>query len=326
MKIVKPSHVHLTHDCTPYEFIEKIGRTCYKSTDKITPGSAEKFVNNLISRGHWAMIEHENAYFVLKSVNTYINLLDELHMVGVGTQFLKISEGKDERFAVSGNLRAFYDAFIALQNNYKNWRESTLMQFYLLLSDIFPDVFSSIELSTIKPDYAHVILMGRQEFVQQFKDEPDVLMKHLTHSVLFTCDRGVSHELVRHRPVSFAQESTRYCNYAQDKFGKEITVIEPFFYKDREQSEEYNMWERAMEDAERHYFELIDAGSTPQEARSVLPNSLKTEIIMTATEEEWQHIIDLRAKGTTGKPHPQMVELMQPWYKELQSITEGRIK
>ena len=75
-------------------------------------------------------------------------------------------------------------------------------------------------------------------------------------------------------------------NYAQDKFGKEITVIEPFFYKDREQSEEYNMWEQAMKDAERHYFELIDAGSTPQEARSVLPNSLKTEIIMTATEEE----------------------------------------
>ena len=134
------------------------------------------------------------------------------------------------------------------------------------------------------------------------------VMKHRTHTVLFVCDRGVSHELVRHRPASFAQESTRYCNYAIDRFGNEITVIKPCFYQ--EYSEEYDLWKAAMENAEYKYFQLLNAGSTPQEARSVLPNSLKTELIITANEVEWQHIIDLRYLGTTGAPHPQMKEVM----------------
>ena len=134
--------------------------------------------------------------------------------------------------------------------------------------------------------------------------------------VKFIVDRGVSHELVRHRLASFTQESTRYCNYSQDKFENEITVIRPCFLKDSS-SGQFNTWSRAMVDCENAYFMMLNQGCTPQEARSVLPNSLKTEVIMTTNLREWRHILNLRAAGTTGKPHPQMLEVMVPLLNEL---------
>ena len=142
------------------------------------------------------------------------------------------------------------------------------------------------------------------------KNGHEAMLEHVSISVKFTVDRGISHELVRHRMASFAQESTRYCNYSKSKFGEEITVIKPEFYQ--EHSEEYDLWKASMEDSEHHYFQLLNAGSAPQEARSVLPNSLKTEIWMTCNLREWRHVLKLRAVGTTGKPHPQMVEVMMP--------------
>ena len=160
----------------------------------------------------------------------------------------------------------------------------------------------------------------------------EAVIEHFNITVKFTTDRGISHEIVRHRIASYAQESTRYCNYSQDKFGEEITVIKPLFFEpwnkdldNRCETVGYGLWARSCEQGEKAYFNLLKKGYTPQEARSVLPNSLKTEIIMTANETEWQHIVNLRAKGTTGKPHPQMVEIMQPWYEELKVLSEGRI-
>lgn len=150
------------------------------------------------------------------------------------------------------------------------------------------------------------------------KSGHEAMIEHVSMTVRFTVDRGVSHELVRHRLASFAQESTRYCNYSQDKFGSEITVIKPFFYE--EHSEEYNLWKAACENAEHKYIQLLNAGSTPQEARSVLPNSLKTEVVMTANFREWRHFFKLRAAGTTGKPHPQMVEVALPLLKQCQAV------
>ena len=125
-----------------------------------------------------------------------------------------------------------------------------------------------------------------------------------------------SHELVRHRIASFSQESTRYCNYSRDGFGNEVTFIRPCFYN--KGSEQYLLWQSECESAERKYFELLIVGSTPQEARSVLPNSLKTEVVMTANLREWRHFFKLRALGTTGKPHPQMLEVTIPLLKEFQ--------
>jgi len=168
----------------------------------------------------------------------------------------------------------------------------------------------------------------------------EAMLEHASMTVQFTVDRGVSHELVRHRLASFAQESTRYCNYSQEKFGEEITVIEPCFFKnlpDKEHIREcvlwedwktlneagiaddgwiYALWAKACIESESDYFEMLKYGATPEEARSVLPNSLKTEVIMTANLREWRHFFKLRAAGETGKPHPQMLEVAVPLLKE----------
>lgn len=147
----------------------------------------------------------------------------------------------------------------------------------------------------------------------------EAMLEHYSFSVLFTVDRGVSHELVRHRLASFAQESTRYCNYSKDGFGNEITVIEPWYLSGTENISKHNHWYRAMENSEKQYFKMLEQGCTPQEARAVLPNSLKTDIVVTANLREWRHILNLRAAGTTGKPHPQMTEVMIPLLKDLKS-------
>lgn len=136
------------------------------------------------------------------------------------------------------------------------------------------------------------------------------MLEHVSLSVRFVCDRGVSHELVRHRLASFAQESTRYCNYSKEKFGNEITFIQPLFFEPR--TLKYDIWKRACKEAEASYFWLIGEGATPQEARSVLPNSLKTEIVITANYREWRHFFDLRAARATGPAHPQMEEITVP--------------
>ena len=142
----------------------------------------------------------------------------------------------------------------------------------------------------------------------------EAMIEHFNFSVKFICDRGVSHEIVRHRIASFAQESTRYCNYSKDKFDNEITVIEPLFWE--KNSYEYLTWESICRCAERTYFELLEAGASPQEARSVLPNSLKTEIVMTANLREWRHFFKLRTAQTA---HPQMRELSIPLLAELKA-------
>lgn len=133
------------------------------------------------------------------------------------------------------------------------------------------------------------------------------MLEHSIISVKFICDRGVTHEIVRHRMASYAQESTRYCNYSAGAHGNEITVIEPPFFK--KGSEQYKAWYDTCLMCEKAYLELINMGASPQEARTVLPNSLKTEIVVTMNLREWIHFFNLRAVGTTGAPHPQMKEI-----------------
>ncbi|MFH1036157.1 MAG: FAD-dependent thymidylate synthase [Pseudomonadota bacterium] len=133
------------------------------------------------------------------------------------------------------------------------------------------------------------------------------VIEHASISVRFVCDRGVTHELVRHRLAAFSQESTRYANYGQEKFGGQITVIRPLFWLPG--SPAHGLWLAAMAQAEAAYLELLRQGSRPQEARSVLPNSLKTEIVMTANLREWRHVINLRGSRAS---HPQMREIILP--------------
>ena len=142
----------------------------------------------------------------------------------------------------------------------------------------------------------------------------EAMLEHQSISVKFIVDRGVSHELVRHRMASYAQESTRYCNYSKDKFGNEITVIKPCFLD--EDTENYRIWKGSCEAAEKAYFAMLDNDATPQEARSVLPNSLKTEICMTANLREWRHFFKLR---TAPAAHPQMREVAIPLLHQMRS-------
>lgn len=132
----------------------------------------------------------------------------------------------------------------------------------------------------------------------------EAVLEHYSFTVRFVCDRGVSHEIVRHRLASYCQESQRYCNYGKDQFGGDVTFIKPLFFD--EGTPVYRIWERSCQNAETAYFDLLNEGCTPQEARTVLPNSVKTELVMTANVREWRHFLKLR---TSMAAHPSMRQL-----------------
>lgn len=137
------------------------------------------------------------------------------------------------------------------------------------------------------------------------------VIEHESVTVKVICDRGVTHEIVRHRVASYSQESTRYCNYSKDKFQNQISVIDistGFAYdmNNPVDCKKYKIWQESMECAEKYYFQMIEAGASPQEARAVLPNSLKTEIVMTMNLREWRHFFKLRIDNGA---HPQMREV-----------------
>lgn len=192
-----------------------------------------------------------------------------------------------------------------------------------------------MQLEEVKKESAKLFVRGL------IKRGHEAMIEHASMTVRFTVDRGVSHEIVRHRIASFAQESTRYCNYSNDKFSNQITVIEPcVFNKLTEKRKKeirkivdddeiwtpndleyaYCVWYIACEDSEKAYMHLIERNTTPEIARSVLPNSLKTEIVVTMNMREWRHFFKLRAAGVTGKPHPQMLEVTLPLLKQCQEL------
>lgn len=143
----------------------------------------------------------------------------------------------------------------------------------------------------------------------------EAMLEHYSISVRFVVDRGVSHEIVRHRMASYAQESTRYCNYSKDKFGGEISVICPDEFEAGSQARK--TWQKICMLCEDVYLEMVYNGTPPELARSVLPHALATEIVMTANLREWRHFLALRAVGTTGKPHPQIRQVALPLLREL---------
>jgi thymidylate synthase (FAD) len=153
--------------------------------------------------------------------------------------------------------------------------------------------------------------LNSKEFLSQTSDA------QASVTVRVICDRGVTHEIVRHRIASYSQESTRYCNYADDKFSNQISCIEPFFWTgaDEASRRKYQIWKETMELIEKKYNELLELGATPQEARSILPNSLKTEMVMTMNLREWRHFFRIR---TNKSSHPQMRELAIPMLREFQ--------
>lgn len=312
MKIINANAVLVPHDIPAYQFIEKVGRTAYKSEDKITETSAAGFVRNMVKSDHWAVLEHEYLYLYI-GYDTPDFLKNE--------KYINVVQGY-----ASGSFRAFAELSHRKENEHENDFYPAINELYLMMKEQWDVFHAEHREGAYHDDFGNGFrILSREEFINKVTHDlgAEALMDLLPHTILFTCDRGVTHELVRHRPCAFLQESTRYCNYSKGKFGKEITVIEPCFYTPG--TPEYKLWEEGCKHDEETYFALLDLGVSPQQARDNLPTSVKADIYVTATEREWQHIIDLRYHGTTGKPHPQMLEIMEKAYPQLVEASAHRI-
>lgn len=283
MKLIKPSFEIWEQPAGlegVYKQIERAGRVCYKSEDKITENSAKPFVGRMIESGHGAMLEHGTVYLAMP-LETMLPI--EINGWGKYTKnpyskgFKVCEVNGQKRVAVTTNLRVLVE---------NGWLDNL-----------------------------------------QYICEPTKYHERRI-TVHFVCDRGVSHEFVRHRVMSFAQESTRYCNYSKNKFGNELTFIIPCWVGEGQENASLEdrdicgntyadlCFKENLAKAERAYFTLIKQGWTPQQARAVLPNSLKTELVVTGFTSDWEHFFGLRARGTTGAPHPQAKELAEPLMKE----------
>ena len=293
MKIVKPSFEIWEQSAGlegVYKQIEKVGRVCYKSEDKITEDSAKPFVDRMIKSGHGAMLEHGTVYLYIRRK---------------GNESLEV-----DRYLINPYSKVLF-------GTYPNSRD---MEIY------------------ITTNLRVLVENGWLDDLQYICEPTEYHERRVT--VHFVCDRGVSHEFVRHRVMSFAQESTRYCNYSKDKFGNELTFIKPcwldiptghYAYWDGDwcdidkmkiqlpegEHRDIDAFLWTLNNAETHYTLLINSGWKPQEARAVLPNSLKTELVVTGFTSDWNHFFRLRSRiAETGKPHPQAQELADPLMDE----------
>lgn len=293
--------------------IELVGRTCYKSTDLIKEDSAPKFVGNLISRGHEAMVEHASFCFSLSRPEWFglQRIIDRMERHDGFKCFLRFTD--DGRSLVSGNVRAWRD-FIKTFYGQMGCLPQYMKSFIEDNPVLFPEYQEGVKYFGVNG--VNLIPV----YIEDLKTENEFLT-HCDVTVQFVVDRGITHEIVRHRPASFAQESTRYCNYSKDKCGGQITFIIPEFFQYK--SPEWDLWKNNMENAERTYLNMIELGVTPEKARTVLPNSVKTELIMTATCAEWIHFFELRACNYTGKAHPQMLEVSRPLLDEFKDTIHG---
>lgn len=248
------------------QHIEYCGRTCYKSEDKITEDSCNRFVNMLREHAHGAMLEHGTVYL---TVPNYLRLLLD----------------REDKLNKS---------FDVLKNN----------QYTKINNVIAEDGDIRNCFSYITTNYRVIVENNLEDFMEKYQSEcTEHHPKRRTFKI--TCNRGVSHEFVRHRVFSFAQESQRYVNYSKEKFGREIKVIKPLYFND-EKSMKYILWKKGCEDSESVYFCLLSNSATPQEAREVLPNATATELIMTGFESDWHHFFDLRCAKDA---HPQAQEI-----------------
>ena len=293
MKIINQTAGILPQE-SPMKHIEKIGRICYKSEDKITDGTDRKFVQMLFNNKHHAMLEHYR--FILKVDRGIYEYLSK-----VAPRHIEFSSYND-RLLISFNARALLELperCRGVQFGYLKYAVKSIRD--ELITHIVQK-YDCYELFGLNRDEQ---LPSADTIVEFIENNRNAMSKeewniHGWFSAHIITDRGISHEIVRHREeTSFAQESTRYCNYGHNKFNEEIAVIDQGL-----EHRNYNIWKINCEMSENAYFDLINNGATPQFARSVLPTCLKTEIVMTAPIYEWEHFFDLRMRGTTGTPHP----------------------
>mgnify|MGYP002521920141 CR=1 FL=1 len=291
MKIIEPSARIITgYDRRPEELIELCGRICYDSQDKIANGTAQKFCEKLRKSGHTSVFEHANFIFAVtfNSLARIYNGMTIYEMITGKPSYIRISgrESKDtlSLFYVSGNARAWINFITVLNKDGSANRHiphdiiKTLSQYHSIFADI--------------ADVAGANAPARQIFPEQLPQ--DVWERHTTATFFITCDRGISHELVRHRAASFSQQSTRYCKANNDG---EIEIIKPSSKNTVEQAR----W--AFDEIEWAYDNMLVNGTKPQTARCILPTCLATRLYMTMTIERWRDFLALR---TSPAAHPDM--------------------
>ena len=304
MNIIQPSAT-FCEVSDPYKKIELIGRTCYKSEDKITNDSCYRFVKQMREHGHFAMLEHAWFHFRLTRLQGIEHFLNIPALVLTQDPILKddyiltvsLSHLVNSRWT---KLRPLFDACLYMVHEvYGNGHfDSDETKKFMSVGE-YGKVSCIIGLIG-EEDLEEVFDLSNEDEYNDFK-----MHKHLTWK--FVCDRGVTHELVRHR-ISFAQESTRYVNYSKEKFGSSINVVKPSQIEiNNTDGSAYTVWKHAMINAEESYMELTEQLNIPaQTARSVLPTATKADIWATASMDQWDHFFNMRSIGVTGSPHPDM--------------------
>ena len=279
-----------------YKQIELAGRTCYKSTDKITEDSAKPFVDRMIKSRHFAMLEH-------------------------GTVYLKVPEAYEDK-----KDKSIFPSGRAVSTAMYPWLNTPYCRINTVPSEEYPNTYDAYITTNLRYIWEHELgdMQGiHNEFLIYMCKPTEYHEKRYTFKV--NTSIGVTREFNRHRLNSIAEQSTRYCNYGKDKFGKEVTFCIPSWMDLKEGSYEWDKYFKSVvvdpsssiEDqfmsqcfyAENQYMNLIENGWKPQQAREVLPLCTATEAVYTAFESDWKHFFDLRLRGTTGAPHPNMLEL-----------------
>jgi len=280
--------------------IESCGRICYKSEDKITEESAGPFINNILKRKHNSVAEMA----VITLEITGVSGDDAASLYGVIPKYIAIDQLEDTVLVLTGSVRAFRELFIF------HGEVEIVKEIACFWGDKYPQFFSDLEPETGWCSL-NKLQINRIKLSDVDRFSGDMLLRHRHLAVKFITNRAVTHENVRHRPCAYLQESQRYCRYDKAQFGNQVTFIKPMFFADG--SPEYRLWEKAMIQTEELYLELLKT-ATPQAARTVLPNSCKTEIIVFCSLGQWRHIFKLR---TPSSAEPSMRELMIPLQKEL---------
>lgn len=283
--------------------IELCGRICYKSEDRIDQGSALPFVAKMAEHGHNSVLE-------MGVVTLEVVCSSEEQVVGfflLQPRYLQIDRTAST-LLITGSIRSFRELLLFHPDN------PVVQACCALMNERHPYFFKGVvpESGLDSADIDAGIVVRKVELAEVDQLPLENLLKHRYIAVKFIVNRAVTHEIVRHRPCSFLQESQRYCRYSDDKFGSEVSFIKPMFFA--EDSPEYRLWEKAMEETEQLYLQLLET-ATPQAARTVLPNSCKTELILYANFREWQHIFSLR---TTKAAEPSMREVMIPLQNDFQ--------
>jgi len=275
--------------------IEYCGRLCYKSEDRISEDSAVPFVQGIIKHGHNSVMEM--AALTLRVEVDSESLVSQF--LGVIPKFIQFDRLEKKVLLISGTVRAFREL------SRDSGKVKLIKAIAGYLAQRHPLFFFDLT-----PRHGWVpqggVLVDKMPLAEVDSLSAGLLAKHRHVAVRIVTNRAVTHEIVRHRPCSFLQESQRYCRYADDKFGNEVTFVKPMFFA--EGSREYELWQEAMRTTERIYLELLQT-SSPQAARTVLPNSCRTEIIVFANLLEWLHIFRLR---TPKNAEPSMREIMVP--------------